>query len=240
MVGSVPFSGSLDRFEFCGIRSKNYYERQSALFEHQIESELCHYERIGVLDSELRTFRHDYKNHMLCIRSLADNHLYDDLIDYLSQISNDPVINEKVFITGNKIADIILSEKNKKAEEHKCSISFLGEISEKIPSKDICIILSNSLDNAIEACDKNTSDLVSVIKVKATFSHNMQLIEITNPVFDKIWIENKTVATTKTDKRHHGFGLYSIRRVTEEYDGIFDIHIEKGNFVLEMGLSLHE
>ena len=145
-----------------------------------------------------------------------------------------------MFITGNKIADIILSEKNKKAEEHNCSISFLGEISEMIPSKDICIILSNSLDNAIEACAKNPSNTSTVIKVKASFIHSMQLIEIRNPIFDSIWIENKNVATSKTDKRHHGFGLYSIKRITEEYDGMFDIHIDKGNFVLEMGLNLQK
>lgn len=220
------------------IVSKNYYERQSALLEQQIETELRHYERIGVLDSELRNFRHDYKNHMLCIRSLAEEEQYDDLKDYISQITNNTIVNEKVYATGNKIADIILSEKNKKAEEHNCSISFLGEISEMIPSKDICIILSNSLDNAVEACAKNTSGSISAIKIKATFAHNMQLIEITNPVFDKIWIENKSVATTKSDKKHHGFGLHNIKRVTEEYDGIFDIHIEKGNFVLEVGLNL--
>lgn len=64
------------------VVSKSYYERQTALLKQQIESELDHYERIGVLDSELRNFRHDYKNHMLCIRSLAEEEQYDDLKEY--------------------------------------------------------------------------------------------------------------------------------------------------------------
>lgn len=222
----------------CSVVSKSYYERQSNLLEQQIESELSHYERIGILDSELRTFRHDYKNHLLCIRSLVDEKQYDDLEEYISQITNASIVNEKVYATGNKIADIILSEKNKKAEQHNCSISFLGEISEKITSKDVCIILSNSLDNAIEACEKNTEHTSSVINVKATYSHNMQLLEVSNPIYDKIWIENKSIATTKSDKKQHGFGLYNIRQVAKKHDGIFDIHIDKGNFIIEIGLNL--
>lgn len=214
---------------------KTYYKQISNVLEEQIDSELEYYERIGNLNTELREFKHDYRNHMLCIQALINDKQYDDLSEYVSQITNSKVVSAKSFISGNKIADIILSDKNKKAEEAGCQISFFGEISEKIPSRDVCIILSNSLDNAIEACQKNTSSVMCVIKVQATFVRNMQMFEITNPIFEEIEVRNNMVSTSKTDKGSHGFGLYNIKKVVDSYNGDFEINTE--SFAYHWGFS---
>lgn len=217
---------------------KTYYKQISDILEEQIDSELEHYELIGNLNTELREFKHDYKNHMLCIQALINDKQYDDLSEYVSQITDSRVVADKSFCSGNKIADIILSDKNKKAGEAGCSVSFCGEISDKIPSRDICVILSNSLDNAIEACQNNTSSEICSIKVQATFVRNMQMFEITNPIFEDITVRNNMVSTSKPDKGSHGFGLYNIKKVVDSYNGDFEINTDNGEFCLSLGFQI--
>ena len=214
----------------------NHYKYISSILEKQIKKQLEYYEKIDEKNKELRKFKHDYNNHMTALQSLIADESYTDALTYIKELTLHLKPETNMFDTGNKIADAILSDKSVTAISQGVSISFSGEIYEKINPVDICVILSNALDNAIEAslnCQAN-----STVKVKALFAKDIQIIHIENPVADDLRIENNFIETTKNDIENHGFGLYNIKGIVEKYKGSFQISCENHIFSLEVGFQV--
>lgn len=213
--------------------SKSYFENLTALLEKQITAQIGYYSRIDKLNTEMREFRHDYKNHMICLQALVEKGQLDDAAQYLKGITMQNIIDLNKFQSGNRIADAILSDKAELAKQHGISLTFHGVIYENIPAADICTILSNALDNAVEACGK-IDDGEKIIAADCVYAHNVQIIRVTNTVAENVNIVNGTVETSKPDKSSHGIGLYNIRKVVGKYSGDFEISCADGQFTLDI------
>lgn len=210
--------------------SKQYFENISLLMEKQVEQQVEHYKKINKLTDDLREFRHDYKNHMICLQSLLNNKQYDEALSYVKSITNQEILNSNKFFSGNQIADAILTDKNELAQKNNCKIIFDGSVSDEISVSNLCTILSNALDNSIEACSKIDSDETQIIDVKCVASKLIQIIRISNPNPDN----NAVTETSKADRKNHGFGLSNIRRTVERMDGQMIISSQYPTFVLEI------
>lgn len=210
--------------------SKQYFEKISLLMEKQVEQQVEHYKKINKLTDDLREFRHDYKNHMICLQSLLNNKQYDEALSYVKSITNQEILDSNKFFSGNQIADAILTDKNELAQKNNCKIIFDGSVSDEISVSNLCTILSNALDNSIEACSKIDSDETQIIDVKCVASELIQIIRISNPNLDN----NAVTETSKADRKNHGFGLSNIRRTVERMDGQMIISSQYPTFVLEI------
>lgn len=210
--------------------SKQYFENISLLMEKQVEQQVEHYKKINKLTDDLREFRHDYKNHMICLQSLLNNKQYDEALSYVKSITNQEILDSNKFFSGNQIADAILTDKNELAQKNNCEIIFDGSVSDEISVSNLCTILSNALDNSIEACSKIDSDETQIIDVKCVASELIQIIRISNPNLDN----NAVTETSKADRKNHGFGLSNIRRTVERMDGQMIISSQYPTFVLEI------
>lgn len=210
--------------------SKQYFENISLLMEKQVEQQVEHYKKINKLTDDLREFRHDYKNHMICLQSLLNNKQYDEALSYVKSITNQEILDSNKFFSGNQIADAILTDKNELAQKNNCKIIFDGSVSDEISVSNLCTILSNALDNSIEACSKIDSDETQIIDVKCVASELIQIIRISNPNLDN----NAVTETSKADRKNHGFGLSNIRRTVERMDGQMIISGQYPTFVLEI------
>lgn len=218
--------------------SKAYFENVSSILEKQVNAQVDYYKKVDKLNKDLRDFRHDYKNHMICVQGLLDAHQYDEAREYVHGITLRKTILSKEFASGNSIADALLSDKAERAEEIGAELQFKGVIFEDIPSVDLCTILSNALDNAIEACEKISSDEQKIISVKCSYIKHIQFIWISNPVAEDVKIINNTVETSKADKNIHGIGLYNIRRTVAKYEGEFEISCNDKMFVMDIGFKV--
>lgn len=210
--------------------SKQYFENISLLMEKQVEQQVEHYKKINKLTDDLREFRHDYKNHMICLQSLLNNKQYDEALSYVKSITNQEILDSNKFFSGNQITDAILTDKNELAQKNNCKIIFDGSVSDEISVSNLCTILSNALDNSIEACSKIDSDETQIIDVKCVASELIQIIRISNPNLDN----NAVTETSKADRKNHGFGLSNIRRTVERMDGQMIISSQYPTFVLEI------
>lgn len=210
--------------------SKQYFENISLLMEKQVEQQVEHYKKINKLTDDLREFRHDYKNHMICLQSLLNNKQYDEALSYVKSITNQEILDSNKFFSGNQIADAILTDKNELAQKNNCKIIFDGSVSDEISVSNLCTILSNALDNSIEACSKIDSDETQIIDVTCVASELIQIIRISNPNLDN----NAVTETSKADRKNHGFGLSNIRRTVERMDGQMIISSQYPTFVLEI------
>lgn len=218
--------------------SRAYFENVSSVLEKQVNEQVDYYKKIDKIDKELRDFRHDYKNHMICVQSLIEAKEYAEATEYLEGITLHKTILSRGFSSGNSIADVLLSDKSEWAEKVGAEIQFEGVIYENIPPADLCTILSNAIDNAIEACEKIQSNEQKIISVKCSYIKRIQFIDITNPVDKDVKITNNVVETSKVDKNIHGIGLYNIRRTVMKYDGEFDISCKDKTFAMSIAFKV--
>lgn len=217
--------------------SKAYLENVSSMLENQVKAQVEYYKKTDKLNTELRNFRHDYKNHLLCVQGLLDGGEYDEAKDYVSSITHRQNTVGKEFFSGNSIVNAILADKSEAAESVGAQILFKGIVYEEISAADICTIFANALDNAVEACAKLPDGVPKIISVKCSYVKHIQFICITNPTAENVKIVNNAVETSKNDKNLHGIGLYNIRSTVRKYNGEFNISCKDGQFVMEIGFN---
>lgn len=218
--------------------SSSYFENQSSMLEKQIKAQVNYYEKIDKLNDDVRKFRHDYRNHLLCIQGMLKAKEYDEATAYIENLTSHKITSSPKYFTGHSIADSILNDKAEYAQNIGVEIRCNGIIYEDISAVDICIILANALDNAIEACEKITDSSPKTISVNCDYYKCIQLICITNPVAENIVIHNNNIKTSKSDKSNHGIGLYNIRKTVAKYNGEFDITCENNIFKLDIALKV--
>ena len=98
-------------------------------------------------------------------------------------------------------------------------------------SSDLCIVLGNLLDNAIEATEKLEDEEEKQIFIKLIYQKKRLLIEIRNPYRGSLKKgRSGDYLSGKNDQENHGIGLKSVRKVVEKYDGTLDIHTENQQF----------
>lgn len=214
------------------VVAKKFQSEINDDLKKQIETQIYHYEQLEKLNAEIRRFKHDYINHIKCMSSMAANKEYDDLIDYINKLSASFPVSAFLFETGNYIADAILTEKQVNSPDN-ILIKFDGVIPANIDNIDLCIILSNAVDNAVEACCLYDGD--RIINVHSGFKHGYFVLKIKNPTVN-IALSNKAV-TTKPDKINHGFGLDNIKRAVKKYDGYVSMTCEDNIFTLNITFS---
>ena len=210
--------------------SKFYYKRSAELLDKQLDMQAKYYEKIDEMTTDIRKFRHDYKNHMHCLKSLLSKQKIDDALEYLDSISSNPTMNKTSFKSGNTIADAILNDKAAIAAQENFRLNFSGVISEKVSAFDICTILSNALDNSIEACRRLKEGEERYIDVNCILKNDMQMICISNPSDT----DDPELKTTKENKNEHGFGLYNIKKTVDALDGTVNISQTSPIFVLDV------
>lgn len=211
------------------VISKKYQSDINAILKQQVDSQIYHYNQLEKINTEIRSFKHDYINHMKCIRSMLSNNEFDDLQDYLNSLSSSFPTSTFIYETGNYIADAILTEKQVNSPDD-ISIKFDGVIPTNIDNTDLCIILSNALDNAIEACCSCDND--KTINIYSGYKQGYFIIKIKNPTVNNI--ADSKMTTTKTDKINHGFGLANIKRTVHKYNGYVSTSCENNAFTLNI------
>lgn len=215
--------------------SKIYYNNINSILEKQIENQISHYKQTEQLNNDLRRFKHDYTNHMLCLKAMIGDNQSEDAVAYIEKINDEISRSSSSYNTGHKIADAILNEKS--GAENDIKIKFDGHIPDFLDNVDLCIILGNAIDNAIEACRKIQS-CEKTISISADIQHGHAILIITNPVSQETIISGTLPETTKSDPLNHGFGLYNIRRIVEKYEGDMNINAADGVFTLYVALKI--
>ena len=192
-------------------------------------------QNLKLQEDEIRKKRHDLKKHMAIIETLAEDGNYDEIKKYTSELSSG-LPAAPVAISGNNIADIILSSRMDTARERGIRFNYEGSLAglSEMPAPDLCSILANALDNALEACE-NIED--PYIDVKAVCTRNFTSISVKNPVLVKRHIHGNSISTTKKDKANHGYGLKIIQELAGKYHGKCLISCSKLEFSLRIQLQ---
>lgn len=212
------------------------------LLSKQMENQIGYYEKINKIYDEFRSFRHDYKNHVLCLRGLIAADKKEEALEYMNTMQDMSSVGKNKYHTGNVIIDALLDDKSSKAERVNTKIDFEGVVpTSGISNADLCVIMANAIDNAIEACSKDESGNEKAIKVDADFRQGYFFFKASNPMFEEVKLKGKNkVATSKSDKEHHGFGVANIVHTAEKYGGSAEISMNDGQFTIDVQLMLEQ
>lgn len=214
----------------------------TADYEQQIHAQAEHYQNLAEANYEVRRFRHDFKNIRIAIEKLLERGEYDEALKLIHQCDDTlehPGGFHSAFDTGNGIADALLTDKQAKAANHNTQILFHGAIpSDFLSPTDLCVILGNSLDNALDACQKLPDHDHKTVSVSCKCSGGFLFLSITNPIGERILIRNNHIATTKENKTLHGFGLYSLHSIVKKYDGELQLSATDDSFTVNIDLCV--
>ncbi|MBQ6120095.1 MAG: GHKL domain-containing protein [Clostridia bacterium] len=203
----------------------------------QMNAQQENYEKMLKSDEQLREFRHDYKNHMMVVTALLNSGRTAEAADYLDKVKVSSGIAGRQFSTGSFIVDAILNNKNSLAEEFGIHLSFDGRIPDQgIENSDLCTVVANLLDNAIESTKRYDGN--RYVKIGSNVRNGYLTLSFVNPVNAKVPIKNNRIRTTKSDTRNHGIGLRNVERTAAKYNGQFLLSCDEKEFSADVSLKL--
>lgn len=179
---------------------------------------------------------HEYKNQIVCMDMLMKKKDYSKLEDYIGNISDGLDAQLDMVDTNNDVVNAILNAKY--YEAIKNDVLFVLKINDlsdiKVSDEDIVTILSNLLDNAIEAakqCDVGKR----TVKIKLLSEDDVLTIAVSNTYkTEPMLTEDGYIRTTKNNNEEHGWGIRNIVATLEKYDAEYIIDYKNGEFVFSI------
>ena len=185
---------------------------------------------------QIQEWRHDYRNHIQNMKNRLDSD-NGELERYLDDLADDLTQADTSIKTGNVMADAVLNSKLSVASQKGIRLNVKAHIPDGVAMTDVelCSILGNLLDNAMEACEKLPYDArfirVYIDKFKGQFYLSVQN---SSPAV----VRDKGIFHT-TKSGTHGFGLFRIDRIAKKYGGYVNRQYEEGVFATELLLPLN-
>ena len=161
---------------------------------------------------------HDLKHQINLLKSGADS---EKAGEYLEQMEREIKIYETQNKTGNKVLDTILTSKSTHCQRHGIELKFMGEgqLLNFMEDMDISALFGNMLDNAIESVVKIKDRQKRLISLHVIQDKQFIRIRTENYCEENVQFQDGIPITTKKDKRFHGYGMKSMKKIVEKYGG---------------------
>lgn len=182
---------------------------------------------------------HDFKHHLAVLRELNTEEKPQELARYLDTLLQTSHKHTACAHTGNDMIDAILNCKAAETEQLKINFKFTTNLltAVSIFPTDLCGVLANQLDNAFEACATIEEESKRDVQVEIKQVQEMLFFKVRNTVAEDPFRNNPQLKSTKADEANrHGFGLESIRLITEKYHGCLQTEFENGWFISSASL----
>ncbi len=211
--------------------SKQVDKRLAAYQRELIET---HYQEVENMYRQTRGWRHDYRSHIQTMKAYAANGDLEAIRKYLDMLDVDLNTVDTVVKTGNPMADAILNSKISLAKARSVPVKVDAHIPVKLKTSelDLCCIIGNLFDNAIEASMKLPEE-ERFIRVYMDMKGTQLYISFTNfAAGGKLSKVGKGFRTSKGEG--HGFGLVRIDAIVERLEGYLSRNSEEGAFTTEI------
>lgn len=174
--------------------------------------------------------RHDMKNHLSVLKSLAEEHNIEAMLAYSQNIAEFLDYPDEYACSGNPELDGILNYKIQEAQEKGVQVDLKLTIPDRLAIQpfDLSVILGNLLDNAIEATSLVETE--KNIRLEILFKRNLLYIQMFNPYEGELSRQNGKFGSTKKTPKYHGIGLTNVKQSIEKYNGALELSTNAGEF----------
>lgn len=186
---------------------------------------------------QIRREKHELKNHYFYISSLVKSKKYQELDHFLCTELGVRYDAMEQIRTGNHLVDFLLTQKLIEAREQHIHVITNIILPADLPIKedDLCSLLLNLLNNAIEASKREENPVIHII---ISVVKNYLQIHIKNKSSEDILLKNPRLLTTKKDANTHGFGIQIIQSIVDNYSGMITFKMEGEYFSVITMLQL--
>ena len=193
-----------------------------------------YYRNLRREERQVRTLRHDLRNHLTVVQSLLERGESERAAGYLGEIAASPAMSGRRILCENEMAGIVLTAKAEAMEQADLSADFAVSLPKELPiaDMDLCALLGNALDNAMEAAAQ-TADRRITVRCRA--DKGLFMLRVENTMAGEALPD---LATTKADKAAHGFGLAGMREIAERCGGSLETRSGEGRFELVVCIPL--
>ena len=214
-----------------GMAQRSELKVRNDILSAQIDRQKEHYAAITAQYETIRRMRHDIAKHLYTMQALLHAERYQDAAAYLSEVSAQTQVQERLGVCENPIVDAYIFSRSQELEKQGYRVQLRVQLSEAIgiSNSDLITAFANLLDNAAEACracDDRT------ICLTATVCKGFLTIET----------ENVCRTQPQTKKRcipelERGIGFSIFQELARKYDGSFSYHTENGRFTASLILK---
>lgn len=207
-------------------------DRRIAAYQRQLIE--THYQEVENMYRQMRGWRHDYRNHIQTMKVLASSGDLEGIRSYLDRLDTDLNTVDLAVKTGNAMADAILNSKISLAKSRDIPVQVDAHIPVKLKMSelDLCCIIGNLFDNAIEASLALPPE-ERLIRVYMDMKGTQLYLSFTNfTAGGKREKQGGRFLTTKGEG--HGFGLVRIDAIVERLEGYLSRNSEDGAFTTEI------
>ena len=201
---------------------QNEKDRMFILLKSQDEIKNSHIVQLTENQKQARKMSHDFKQYIDMLIALCTSNKHEELLKNLNELSAKTFSSMSVD-SGNIMLDAILYSKKEEAKKHNIDFKLELDVLKEHPgiSMDICTMLGNGLDNAIEACIRS-ENIERFVQVRITANVSQFECYIKNSIGEKPIPDGKFFKSSKPDAAHHGIGLRSMKQTCDAFGGIID------------------
>ncbi len=215
------------------LKEKKIREKQ--VYELETKNQLQLYETLSQNMDKQRKLSHEYQNQINLIQELCQKGLINELKKYLAEINGEIKNDMDCIETHHHIINTIINQKYYESTGKEilflCKINDMSKLNMK--NKDIALLLSNLLNNAIEACEKVEEQ--KYIKIKLILESNKLTLSIKNSYNGKLIRMGDQLCTSKEmDIENHGYGLKNVIKVVQDNDGDYVIRTTETEFYISI------
>ena len=211
-------------------------DRRIAAYQNDLITKHC--DEVQNIYKTMRGWRHDYHNHIQAMLALIDKP--QEMKEYLLMLNDDLTTVDTVIKTGNVMVDAILNSKLSLIKSREISVNAKAIVPPmlEVSQIDLCAIIGNLLDNAMEACLRIEAKEKRFIRVFIGILKGQLYISITNSMGNSINKNGSAYVSSKTDTES-GLGLMRIDRLADKYQGFVNRKHEDDIFATEIMLPLN-
>lgn len=211
------------------------FESRAETFQRDVMGQ--QYQEIREIYLDMRGWRHDYHNHLQVMKAQLAAGRIQETKHYLDDLEQDLDRIDSTVKSGNLMADAILNSKLTLARKKEIRINCRAVLpaSLSVEDVDLCVLLGNLLDNALEACEKIPADQ-RFLRIYMVVNRAQLYISVQNSAREELNFNERNYITQK--RGSHGLGMKRVKALTDKYEGYLTLANEPGIFAAEVTLPL--
>lgn len=217
-------------------RIRSQLEQTQTILNMQVEQAVREIATLRESHEKTSAYRHDMRHHMQYLSSCIENGQLKQAQEYIQEIYSEIESNKVTLFCENEAANLILSTFARRADDSSILMQVRAKIPQLIPisETDLCVLLSNALENALHASKKQREKgHAGTIEVSVYEKSGKLFLQIINSCDHDIPFNNGIPVTSRSG---HGIGVRSICAIVEQYDGMYTFSACDGQFILRISI----
>lgn len=212
-------------------------QKEKSIMLHLLQQEQRHHEMAAANVEVINRKCHDLKHQISALRQMEPGEKEESI----QELERAVLIYDSLAKTGSRDMDLLLAEKCLVCEEREIKLRYMidGARLSFLKTEDLYSLFGNAIDNAIESVSQIDDSKKRIINLRAALRANCLVIRVDNPCPEPVTFSEGLPVTTKDNRDYHGYGMRSMRYITQKYGGTLTARYQDGLFILNLLFPEH-